>query len=224
MIENNVNPNTREIYLFGDDDNGISSSVAAEFIKNFHYLERESVAPIIIHQYSVGGIVMSHYAMFDTIANSNCPVVFVCHGIAASCGLSLVQACKFGAFAEHSLRLAQPNCMFLMHFGSPGIDGEYTYKQALSAMEVEKRLNEKMLNMYSKVMSNSPIFARSNDTNAVRDHIIQNIEKYEDWWMTAEEAKNYGLIDDIVKKPLYHVLLNYGQLYLKTHLQKGKDR
>ena len=131
-----------------------------------------------IHLYinSPGGSVSAGWAIFDTMRYIKCDVSTTCIGMAASMGAFLL------AGGTKGKRFALPNSEIMIHQPSGGAQGQASdiKIQADQIIEIRKRLNR-----YLSENTGQPIEVIERDTE--RDH-----------WMSAEEAKAYGLIDEVV--------------------------
>jgi ATP-dependent Clp protease protease subunit len=157
----------------------INDDVANTIIAQLLFLESEDPdKDINIYINSPGGVVTSGLAIYDTIQFLKAPVSTICVGQAASMGSLLLTA---GAKGK---RYALPNSQIMIHQPSGGTQGQAT-DIAIQAKEILKT-RERLNKMYAF-------------------HTGQSIEKIEedmerDHFLTAEEAKAYGLIDDILSK------------------------
>jgi ATP-dependent Clp protease, protease subunit len=162
--------------FFSEDVNPES---AAEAIRKIWYLELTAPGkPITLVIASPGGSVDAGFAVWDQIKMISSPVSTVVTGLAASMGsiLSLV--------APKGRRFATPNARIMIH--QPSIHGGVRGQQSdleIHAREILK-LRAKLVGLYVEA------------TGKDRDTIIAAIER--DTWLSAEEAKDYGLIDKIV--------------------------
>ncbi len=125
---------------------------------------------------SPGGAVTSGLAVYDTIQYINPKVSTICMGQAASMA-ALLLAC-----GTKGKRFALPNSRIMLHQPLGGVQGQATDIgiQAKEIMRVKKRLNE-----------------------ILAEHTGQSIKKIEkdterDFFMTAEEAKKYGIVDEVI--------------------------
>jgi len=165
----------RIIFLVGQVDDHMSSVVCAQLL----FLESENPAKeISLYVNSPGGVVTSGLAMYDTMQYIKSPVSTVCIGQACSMGSLLLAA---GAPGK---RYALPNSRIMIHQPSGGAQGQATdiEIQAREILKLRQRLNE--------------IYVH---------HCKQPIEKVSaaverDNFMSAEEAKAFGLIDEVVHK------------------------
>ena len=131
-----------------------------------------------IHLYinSPGGSVSAGFAIYDTMQYIKWDVSTICIGLAASMGAFLLSGGTKGK------RLALPNAEIMIHQPSGGAKGQATEIQiaAENILKTKKRLNE--------------ILAAN--TGKPYDVIAADTER--DYYMSAEEAKAYGLIDDVI--------------------------
>ena len=163
----------RIIFMVGGVDDHISSLVCAQLL----FLESENPAKeISFYINSPGGVVTSGLAIYDTMQYIKSPVSTVCIGQAASMGSLLLCA---GAKGK---RYSLPNSRIMIHQPSGGAQGQATdiEIQAREILKLRHRLNE----IYVK-HTGQPI-----------EKIATAVER--DNFMSAEEAKTFGLIDEVV--------------------------
>lgn len=163
----------RIIFLMGQVDDHISSLVCAQLL----FLESENPKKeISIYINSPGGIVTSGMAMYDTMQYIKSPVTTVCMGQACSMGSLLLCA------GEKGKRFSLPNSRIMIHQPSGGAQGQATdiEIQAREILKLRQRLNE----IYVK------------HTGQPLDAISAAVER--DNFMSPEEAKAFGLIDEVV--------------------------
>ncbi|KZD09871.1 ATP-dependent Clp endopeptidase proteolytic subunit ClpP [Oceanibaculum pacificum] len=165
----------RIIFLTGQVHDGVSSLICAQLL----FLESENpTKDIAIYINSPGGVVTSGLAMYDTMQYIRPDVSTVCIGQAASMGSLLLAA---GAKGK---RFSLPHARVMVHQPSGGAQGQATDIEihAREILSIRARLNR--------------IYA---------EHTGQPVEEIEkalerDRFMSAEEAKAFGLIDDVVSK------------------------
>ena len=157
----------------------VTDETARETIRKLWYLEyTEPGKPILFVINSPGGSVDSGFAIWDQILMISSPVVTLVTGLAASMGsiLSLAAAPK--------KRFASPNARFMLH--QPLIHGVIQGQATdleIQAKEIIKTRNA-LIELYAK------------STGKDRALIEKTIDR--DTWMSAEEAKDFGLLDGIV--------------------------
>ncbi len=162
----------RIIFLNGPIDDGVSALICAQLL----FLESENPKKKIdMYINSPGGMVTSGFAIYDTMQYIKSPVSTVCMGMAASMGSFLLAA------GEKGHRMALPNARIMVHQPSGGFSGQASdiERHAEDIIKTKRRLNE--------------IYAR---------HTGQKVEVIErtldrDYFMTAEEAKEFGLVDAV---------------------------
>ena len=165
----------RVIFLNGPVEDGMSALICAQLL----FLEAENPKKEIqMYINSPGGIVTSGLAIYDTMQYIRSPVVTLCMGMAASMGSFLLMA---GAAGQ---RIALPNARIMVHQPSGGFQGKASdiERHAEDIIKTKRRLNE----LYAK-------------------HTGQPIEVVEetldrDHFMTAEEARDWGLVDHVWEK------------------------
>jgi len=163
----------RIIFVTGGIEDHVSSLVCAQLL----FLESENPSKdISMYINSPGGVVTSGMAMYDTMQYIRSEVSTVCVGQCASMGSLLLTA---GAAGK---RYALPHSRVMVHQPSGGAQGQATdiEIQAREIIAVKKRLNE----IYVK------------HTGQAYEDIERALER--DNFMTAEEAKEFGLVDEVV--------------------------
>lgn len=163
----------RIIFLADEVNDQTASLVVAQLL----FLESEDPnKDIQLYINSPGGSVTAGMAIYDTMNYVKCDVSTICVGLAASMGAFLLSS---GAKGK---RFALPNAEIMIHQPSGGAKGQATEIQivAENILKTKKKLNE--------------ILAKN--TGQTVKKIAEDTER--DNFMSAEEAKAYGLVDDIV--------------------------
>jgi ATP-dependent Clp protease, protease subunit len=163
----------RIIFLSGPVNDYVASLMCAQLL----FLEAENPSKdIAIYINSPGGIVSSGLAIYDTMQYIRCEVSTLCIGQAASMGSLLLSA---GAKGK---RFALPNSRIMVHQPSGGVQGQATdiEIQAREILALRARLND----IYVK------------HTGQSLKQIEASLER--DTFMTAEMAKDFGLIDEVM--------------------------
>ncbi len=165
----------RIIFITGPIEDGMASLVVAQLL----FLEAENPKKeISIYINSPGGMVTSGLAIYDTMQFVRPPVSTLCVGQAASMGSLLLAA------GEKGQRFALPNARILVHQPKGGFEGQATdiMLHAQEMLNLKKRLNE----IYMK------------HTGQLLQKIEDMLER--DYFMTAETAKDFGLVDKVIDK------------------------
>ena len=165
----------RIIFLTGPVFDQVSSLICAQLL----FLESENPnKDIAFYINSPGGVVSSGLAMYDTMQYIRSPVSTVCIGQAASMGSLLLCA------GAKDKRYALPNSRVMVHQPSGGAQGQATdiEIQAREILKLRQRLNE--------------IYVHH--TGQPLDAIERKLER--DSYMSAEEARDFGLVDHVVEK------------------------
>ena len=165
----------RIVFLVGTVNDNIASLVTAQFL----FLESENPKKeIFFYINSPGGLVTSGLGIYDTMQYIKSPVSTLCIGQASSMGSFLLAA------GEKGRRFSLPNSRIMVHQPSAGFQGQATDIQihAKEILSLKERLNK----IYSQ------------HTGKSIKEISQALER--DKFMTAEEAKDFGLIDSVVEK------------------------
>lgn len=162
----------RVIFLRGEVNEALANSIVAQLL----FLEMEDPdAEISMYINSPGGSVTDGMAIFDTMRYIRPKVRTVCLGMAASMGAFLLMA------GEPGMRLALPNSEVMIHQPSGGASGQATDVQlhAQWLLRTKTKMNRLMAEM----------------THQPLERIERDVER--DYFMTAEEALAYGVIDQI---------------------------
>ena len=170
----------RIVFLGQQVDDEIANLVVAQLM----YLEAEDPEKdIYLYINSPGGSVSAGMGMFDTMNQIQPDVCTICIGLAASMGAFLLSA---GAQGK---RMSLPNSRIMIHQPLGGAQGQATdiEIQAKEILYLKGKLNQHLA-----------------------DHTGQPLSKIEedterDFFMSAEEAKDYGLIDQVIKLSLIHI-------------------
>ena len=184
----------REIFLHsyydGEEDGGVDYRVANKFLKNLKILESLNNDPIIVHQHSIGGDWESGMIIYVILTATSCPLIFVCHGIAASMGSIIPQA-----VFKKGIRLTMPNCCWLIHEGYEETAG--TVKQFNSYHEFSKSTMAQLYDIYCDRCQNSGDFFSNMTKKQCKAYLRRKLKAKEDWWFTAQEAVSYGFADGV---------------------------
>jgi ATP-dependent Clp protease protease subunit len=164
----------RIIFLGGPITDQVANSIIAQLL---FLASKDPEKEIQFYINSPGGIVTAGLAIYDTMQYIKCPISTVCVGMAASMAATLLAAGTKGK------RYALPNAEILLHQVMGGVTGE--------AVEIEITAKQ-IMKIKDKI---NRILAK---------HTGQPLEKIEkdtdrDFYLTAEEAKAYGLIDEVIQ-------------------------
>src|SRR5436190_2378359 len=165
----------RIIFITGPVEDGMASLVVAQLL----FLEAENPKKeVSMYINSPGGIVTSGLAIYDTMQFVRPAVSTLCVGQAASMGSLLLAA------GHKDMRFALPNSRIMLHQPSGGFQGQATdiMLHAQEILNIKKRLNE----IYVK------------HTGQVLKKIEEALER--DYFLTAEMAKEWGVIDKVIEK------------------------
>ena len=163
----------RIIFLGEEVNETTASLVVAQLL----FLESEDPGKDIqLYINSPGGMVTAGMAIYDTMQYIKCDVSTICIGLAASMGAFLL------AGGTKGKRLALPNAEIMIHQPSGGAKGQATEIQiaAENILKTKKKLNE--------------ILA----ANTGKPYDVVAADTVRDYYMSAEEAKVYGLIDNVI--------------------------
>jgi ATP-dependent Clp protease protease subunit len=163
---------TRTILLTGEVDKELGERVVRQLL----LLESVSDEPIDLFIDSPGGDVDAGFAIFDMIRFVKCPVRIVGMGLVASAGALILLA------VPKERRLALPNSHYLIHQPLSGLRGNATEIE-IHAKEIE-RARERINRIIAE------------ETGQSLERVTKDTDR--DYWMNAEEAKSYGLVDRII--------------------------
>lgn len=166
----------RIIFLTGEIDDRTANTIIAQLL----FLESEDPKKdIYLYINSPGGSVHGTLAMIDAMNHVKPDVSTICIGIAASGGALLL------AHGQKGKRYVLPNAEVMIHQPLGGISGQAS-DIAITAQNIIK-MKDKLNKMLSKV------------TGQKIERIEKDVDR--DYWMDAEEAKKYGVVDKIMTKP-----------------------
>ena len=162
----------RIVFLSGQVEDEMANAVVAQLL----FLDMDNPdADISLYINSPGGSVTAGMAIYDTMQYIKAPVRTVCVGLAASMGAFLLMA------GEKGKRMALPNAEVMIHQPSGGAQGQATDVsiRAEWLLRTKKKMNEMMAEM----------------TGQSVEKVTADAER--DYFMSAQEALNYGIVDQI---------------------------
>ncbi|MEO0619425.1 MAG: ATP-dependent Clp protease proteolytic subunit [Pseudomonadota bacterium] len=165
----------RIIFLTGQVEDQVASSICMQLL----FLEAENPKKeISMYINSPGGVVTAGMAIFDTMRFIRCPISTLCIGQAASMGSLLLTA------GDKGKRYALPHARIMVHQPSGGFQGQASdiERHAQDIIKIKRRLNEIYVEQTGKTYEEI-------ETTLDRDH-----------FMSAEEAKEFGLIDMVISE------------------------
>jgi ATP-dependent Clp protease protease subunit len=162
----------RIVFLNGVVDDNSASLICAQML----FLESENPKKEI-HFYinSPGGVVTSGFAIYDTMQFIQAPVATLCLGTARSMGSFLLMS------GEPGMRVALPNASVLVHQPLGGFQGQASdiERHAEDIVKVKRRMNA----LYAKHCGRTP------------EEVERTLDR--DFFMTAEEARDWGIVDEV---------------------------
>ena len=157
--------------------NEVNDDIASLIVSQLLFLEsQDPTKDIHLYINSPGGSVSAGFAIYDTMNYVKCDVSTICMGMAASMGAFLL------AGGAKGKRLALPNAEIMIHQPSGGAKGQETEIRIVAEQILKTR------NQLNRILAEN--------TGKPLDVIAADTER--DNYMTAQEAKEYGLIDEIV--------------------------
>lgn len=182
----------------GANEPGVEYQMSTKFIKNLHIAMRNGVRtankkkgerkyqPIVIHMKTCGGDWQEGMAIYDTIRTCPNPTTILCYTHARSMSSIILQAAN--------KRIMMPHSYFMFHQGDAVVGG--TIKQVQSLVEFSRRDDEIMLNIYADQMKRNGRFKNSS-RKTIKEWLVRQMNRKEDVYLTAKEAVDYGLADEI---------------------------
>ena len=165
----------RIIFLAGPINDVVANAVIAQML---FLASKEPKKDIQLYINTPGGVVTSGLAIYDTMQYIKCPISTVCLGMAASMGATLLAAGTKGK------RFALPNAEILLHqVAGGGISGA-AVEIEITAKQIVK-IKEKLNKILAK-HTGQPLERVEKDTDR-------------DFYLSAQEAKEYGIIDEVIK-------------------------
>jgi len=164
----------RIIFIAGPIDDNLANSVVAQMLL---LASQDPKKDIQIYINTPGGSVTAGMAIYDTMQYVKCNVATICFGMAASMGAVLLLAGTKGK------RFALPNSEILLHQVAGGVQGQ--------AVEIEITAKQiiKIKNKLNKIIASN--------TKQPLDKVERDTDR--DFYLTADEAKEYGIIDEVIK-------------------------
>lgn len=158
----------------------INDQIANLIIAQLLYLEREdSEKDINLYVHCPGGIISAGLAIYDTMQILRCPISTICVGLAASMGTLLLCAGTKGK------RFALANSTIHMHQAIGGAQGQAA-DVAIAAREIMRM--QEMIRAIIARHTGQPVEKVAHDTDR-------------DFYLSAEQAVEYGIVDEILRKP-----------------------
>lgn len=164
----------RIIFLAGPVTDQLANSVIAQML---FLASKDPEKDIKLYLNTPGGSVTAGMAIYDTMQYVKPDISTVCIGLAASMGATLLAA------GEKGKRFALPNSQVLLHQVAGGVTGE-AVEIEITAKQILK-IKEKLNNILAK-HTGQPLSKIEKDTDR-------------DFYLSADEAKDYGLIDKVIK-------------------------
>ncbi|MBR2467624.1 MAG: ATP-dependent Clp endopeptidase proteolytic subunit ClpP [Clostridia bacterium] len=165
----------RIIFITGEIDDNVANTVVAQLI----YLEGKNAdKDISLYINSPGGSITAGMAIYDTMKYIKCDVSTICVGLAASMGAFLLAAGTKGK------RMCLPNSEVMIHQPLSGVQGQVTDIQitAKHVTKIKDRMNKLLAENCGQPL----------------EKVEADVER--DNWMSATEAKEYGLVDKVIEK------------------------
>lgn len=164
----------RIIFLSGPISDALANSIIAQFL---FLASKDPKKDIKLYINTPGGSVTAGLAIYDTMQYIRCPISTVCVGMAASMGAVLLAA------GDKGKRFALPNAEILLHQVAGGVRGQ------ASEIEITARQILKIKKVLNQILASH--------TGKTLKQIEKDTDR--DFYLSAQEAKEYGLIDEVIK-------------------------
>jgi len=167
----------RSVYLWGVVDDKSAKDVVAKLL----LLDADKPGEEIkFYINSPGGVVTSGMVMYDTMQMMSSPVSTICMGLAASMGSILLSGGKKGR------RFIYPSGEVMIH--QPSLGG---YIRGVSTdLEIQARQTKRVKDLGAKILADN--------CGKTMDQILKDFDR--DYWMNADEAVKYGIVDKVISK------------------------
>jgi ATP-dependent Clp protease, protease subunit len=188
----------RVVFVGSSIDDQLANLVVAQLL---FLAQEDSAKEIQLYVNSPGGVVDAGLAIYDTMHLIPAPVATTCIGMAASMGAVLLGGGVKGR------RAALPNSRILIHQASGGVQGTAADidVQAREILRLQARMRELI----------------ANDTGQSVDRVERDMNR--DFWMSAAEARDYGVIDTIVGQTSATTAADRAEEELKTDLPRSDE-
>src|SRR3989338_1623396 len=163
----------RIVFLAGSVTDMNANVVIAQML---YLVSKDPKKDIKLYINSPGGSVTAGLAIYDTMQYLKCPVSTICIGLAASMG-AVILAC-----GTKGKRFALPNAEIMLHQVASGVEGQ------ASEIEIAAKQIIKIKGKINDILASH--------TGQPKEVIEKDTDR--DFYMTAEEAKQYGLIDEVI--------------------------
>jgi ATP-dependent Clp protease protease subunit len=167
---------SRRVMLTGPIEDGVANNVCSQLL----VLEADSDDPVALYINSPGGSVDSGFAIYDTIQTLSCTVATVCIGLAAS----MAQFVLCSGTPGH--RYAHRHSRILMHQPHGAVQGVAT----------DIAIQAEQFAYMRRTMAERIAFHTAQPVERVVDDMDR------DHWFTAEQARDYGMVDEVLDGPL----------------------
>ena len=197
-------PDTREIFIAPcasleysepESEYMIDHSVAHQFVRNLRILNSLNNKTILVHMMTCGGLWEYGMAIHNAIQNS-CEdpslsnIVVLAYAHARSMSSLIPQAATY--------RVIMPDAYFMMHHGDYADAGQYQ-KVVSNLKWSEKTMRPRMLDIYVEKCLDGEFFAPKKWTEKkIRAHLDDRMDKTTDFFLTARESVEYGLMDAVL--------------------------
>lgn len=164
----------------------VDEIMTERFLKNLSILEGRSHDPLTIKFSTDGGSWDYGMAMFDAIAASPCYITTVSYAWARSMSSIIPQA------ADH--RVIMPHATFMIHWGTNSYDG--VAHGLMPYAEASQRADRCMMQVYVSRCREGARFQGQSDRQIER-FLREKMDRKVDWWLNAQEAVEYGFMDEV---------------------------
>lgn len=194
-----IDLNGRETWIHGhydatENDNlpepGVEYKMSTKVIKNLHMLRQSNpTAPVTIHMQTCGGYITDGLAIYDAIKAMPYKTKIISYTHARSMSSIILQAANE--------RILMPNSYFMFHRGYNYVGGNTL--EVYSNIEWAKKYDEKLMNIYIDALKKGNKF-KMRSRASLKAMLEDCMDKKSDYFLTAEEAVEWGFADKILDK------------------------
>lgn len=189
IFEYGLNVERQELFLFDDPKVGyLNDEVTNNFLKSLSILNNtKEEGTVVIHLKSSGGDVENGIAICDALLLSNLKTVMCVHGYAYSMASVILQLAD--------KRVLLPSASIMIHDGYTGLEG--SPKAVSSTLKHQKNIDKLIVDIYLDRMIEAEKFKKKSRA-AVLKSLREKLDKEEDFYLSAPEAIEWGLADEVL--------------------------
>jgi ATP-dependent protease ClpP protease subunit len=190
-----INIDTSEVFLHSyigvvEEEPGVDYRMAVRLEKNLRILAGLNKERVLIHMHTFGGCWQDGMGMYDAIqACHDMEITILAYGHARSMSSIILQAADY--------RVLTPYCEFMIHDGTMDLDDNSTCKIAATEIRWMEKETEEMMEIYVNKCQHGRMF-QGQSKEQITKVLREQMDKKENWYLTAREAIDYGFADAIL--------------------------